>query len=231
MQFKDFLSESFKKEYGYRVKIAADCGSEQMDALEACLQKYNLVSATPWKRTPIQENPVEFVRMKGVKCTSEVCSSDVILKYPTNPRLLEVWLAVNMGLTHDQVLVYDVKEPRRLEADMAAERVEADLDRSVTEEDAVLAQEDQAHYEAQNADTDQTGSLFGEDYNKKFLDELAKIKNEKGADYFRSYPTKDELMGDNLRSMYDDLVNGTNMGRGTETKEVTTINQHSAGKA
>jgi hypothetical protein len=231
MQFKDFLSESFKKEYGYRVKIAADCGSEQMDALEACLQKYNLVSATPWKRTPIQENPVEFVRMKGVKCTSEVCSSDVILKYPTNPRLLEVWLAVNMGLTHDQVLVYDVKEPRRLEADMAAERVEADLDRSVTEEDAVLAQEDQAHYEAQNADTDQTGSLFGEDYNKKFLDELAKIKKEKGADYFRSYPTKDELMGDNLRSMYDDLVNGSNMARGTETKEVTTINQHSAGKA
>jgi len=230
MQFKEFLSESFNKEYSYRVKIAADCGAEHMNALEDCLQKYNLVSAAPWKRTPIQENPMEFVRAKGTKCTSEVCSTDVVLKYPTNPRILEVWLAVNMNLDHERVIVYDIKEPRRLEADNAQERTEYNKDRSVTEEDAVLNNEEQAHYEMQNEDLD--FAVFGEEYNKKFLDELQKIKAEKGADYFKNYPTKDELMGDNLRTMHDDMMGMPNMGRGAEsTKEVTTINQHTAGRA
>jgi hypothetical protein len=226
MQLKDFIAESFKKEYAYRVKFAFDCGADEMTKLENCLQKYNLVSAAPWKRTPIQENPMEFVRAKGVKFVSEVTSTDVIIKYPTNPRILEVWLAVNMGIDHDRVLVYDVKEPRRLEADNTAERTEYNKDRSVTEKDSILANEDQAHYEMQNEGLDDV--YFGEEYNKKFLDTLAKIKAEKGADYFRNYPTKDEIMGDNLKPMWDTLHGIANMGQGVEsTKEVDVISQSS----
>ena len=49
-ELKDIINESFSKEYGYRVKIAADCTADHMSKLESALQKYNLVSATPWKR-------------------------------------------------------------------------------------------------------------------------------------------------------------------------------------
>lgn len=231
MQFKDFLKESFNKEYAYRVKFACDCDSKHMDVLERCLQKYHLLSAAAFKRTPIEENPVEFTRAKGVKLISEVSSTDIVLKYPVNPRILEVWLAVNMGLDHNRVLVYDIKEPRRLEADMAAERLVADKDRAVTEDDAVLAKEDMSHYEDENADVE-SGPYFGEDYNQKFLKELQRIKAEKGADYFRNYPTKDEIMGDSLKATWDELHNGVNMGKGTEdSKEVTTILQHTSGRA
>ena len=132
----EYITESFKKEYGYRVKFAADCGAEHMAKVESCLAKYNLVSATPFKRTPIEENPIEFMRYKGVQCTSEVCSSDIILKYPVNERILEVWLAVNLGLDHSRVLCYGVNDPRRIESDMAAERKERDEDRTVNEDDA-----------------------------------------------------------------------------------------------
>ena len=70
-------------------------------------------------------------------------------------------------------------------------------------------------------------AFFGEEFNKKFLEELQKIKDEKGADYFRNYPSKDELMGDNLRPTYDTIVGTPNMGRGAEsTKQVDTISQH-----
>ena len=131
MELKQYIAEAFSKEYGYRIKIAADCGNDHMDILEKCLAKYNFVSATPFKRTPIQENPMEFSRIKGVQFTSEVCSSDVILKYPVNERILEVWLAVNMGLDHERVLCYGVKEPRRLEAEITAERQANDVDRNV----------------------------------------------------------------------------------------------------
>lgn len=224
MQLRDFITESFKKEYSFRVKIAADCKPEHLDIIEGCLAKYNVVSVASFKRTPIQENPMEFVRAKGVKLISEVCSTDVVLKYPVHERILEVWLAVHLGLDHDRVLCYNVKEPRKLEADNAAERTEYNKDRTVTEDDSVLGKEDQSHYEMQNEGIEDV-VYFGEEYNKKFLDTLAKIKAEKGADYFKNYPTKDEIMGDNLKPMWDTLHGQANMGRGVENKEVDIISQ------
>ena len=219
MELKNFIAESFKKEYGYRLKFAADCGSEHMDILEKCLAKYNLVSITPFKRTPIEENPQEFYRVKGTQCTSEVCSTDVVLKYPVNERILEVWCSVNMELPHERVLAYNVKDPRKIESEMAEEKAKADLDRQVSEEDAVLNDEDQAHYEKQNEDLDFAKAHFGEEYNKKFLDELQKIKAEKGDDYFRSYPDKDQLMGKDLDELGYQIHGLPNMGRGAESQK------------
>jgi len=226
----EYITESFNKEYGYRIKFAADCGAEHMAKVESCLAKYNLVSATPFKRTPIEENPIEFVRYKGVQCTSEVCSSDIILKYPVNERILEVWLAVNLGLDHSRVLCYGVNDPRRIESDLAAERKVRDDGRLVDQEEAELAQESFDHYENENAEIEDF-DLFGEAYNAKFLAELEKIKAEKGSDYFTNYPTKSQLMGDDLRQMHDDMMNQPNMGRtGEQSKEVDVISQSGGGK-
>lgn len=229
MQFKDFLTESFSKEYAYRIKFASDCGDAEMDLLEKCLQKYNFVSAAPWKRTPIQENPTEFVRIKGVKCISEVSSTDVVLKYPANPRILEVWLGVNMNVDHDRILVYGIDEARTSEAEMAGERLKNDQDREVDMDDSILSREmdgmGHEHYAVQ-IEEDDNASLYGEEYNEKFLAELKRIRDEKGTDYFRAYPTKDDIMGDNLRTTWDELHNGTNMGKGVENKEVSINNQN-----
>ena len=225
MQLKEFIAESFKKEYAYRVKFAANCGADQMTQLENALQKYGLVSAAAWKRRPIEENPMEFVRAKGVKFVSEVCATDVVLKYPVNERILEVWLAVNLSLPHERVLVYGVKDPRRLESENAEERTEFNKDRAPKQEESVLANEDQEHYGMQNPDLYKDGPFFGEEFNKKFLDELAKIKAEKGADYFRNYPNKDELMGEDLKPLWATIHNTANMGKGIENKEVDVISQ------
>ena len=119
-------TESLNKEYSYRVKIAADCNADHLAVIEQALGKYNVISVADFKRKPISENPVEFARTKGVKLVSEVCSTDIVTGYPVNPRILEVWLAVNLGLDHDRVLCYDVKEPRRHFADQAEERMEND---------------------------------------------------------------------------------------------------------
>ena len=231
-ELKDIINESFSKEYGYRIKIARDCSAEDLSKLESVLAKYNLVSATPWKRVPIQENPMEFQRLKGANFTSEVCSTDVVLKYPVNQRILEVYLAVNMGIDHERVIAYGVKDPRKLESDLAQERTARNVDRQVSEEDAVLNQEDMTHYENEHVDVDASQeSLFGEAYNEKFLAELQKIKNEKGEDYFTNflngYPTKDELMGDNLRSKYDEITGTAHGGQAPEPKHVDVVSQSS----
>jgi hypothetical protein len=219
MELKNYITESFNKEYGYRLKFAADCGSEHMDMLEKCLAKYNLISITPFKRTPIEENPQEFYRVKGTQCTSEVCSTDVVLKYPVNERILEVWCSVNLDLPHERILAYNVKDPRRIESEMAEEKAKADADRQVSEEDAVLNNEDQAHYEKQNEDLDFAKAHFGEEFNKKFLDELEKIKAEKGEEYFRNYPSKDQLMGYDLEELGAQIHGLPNMGRGAESQK------------
>mgnify|MGYP000306620848 CR=1 FL=1 len=52
MELKNYIAESFTKEYAYRVKLAHDCGADQMDMIEKCLAKYNFVSASPFKRSP-----------------------------------------------------------------------------------------------------------------------------------------------------------------------------------
>ena len=223
---KDIINESFSKEYGYRIKVARDCSPEDLSKLESILAKYNIVSATPWKRAPIQENPMEFQRLKGVNFTSEVCSTDVVLKYPVNERILEVYVAVNLGCDHERVLCYGVKEPRRLESEMAEERVARDQGRvGDVSDEAELTVEEQAHYENENADVDFTETLFGEEYNTKFLAELDRIKAEKGADYFRNYPTKDEIMGDNLKPMYDTITGTAGGGKSPEPKHVDVISQ------
>ncbi|MDA8847140.1 hypothetical protein N9J02_00745 [bacterium] len=219
MELKNYIAESLNKEHGYRIKFAADCGTDHMDMLEKCLAKYNLVSATPFKRTPIAENPIEFYRVKGTQCTSEVCSTDVILQYPVNERILEVWCAVNMGLDHERVLAYNVKDPRRIESEMAEMRAKEDKDRQVSEEDALLNDENMEHYEAQNEEIDFKANFFGEEYNKKFLDELAKIKKEKGPSYFSNYPTKEQLMGKDLEELGAQIHGMPNMGRGTESQK------------
>ena len=81
MELKSFLSESFLKEYYYRVKIAHDCGDAQMEQLERCLSKYNPESIAPWNVRPLEENPIEFTRSKHVEFISEVSSTDIVSKF------------------------------------------------------------------------------------------------------------------------------------------------------
>jgi len=229
-ELKDIITESFNKEYGYRIKLARDCSADDLSKLENALQKYNLVSATPWKRLPIQENPIEFKRLKGLNTTSEVCSTDVILKYPVNERILEVYVAVACGCDHERVIVMGVDSPKRIESEMAEERLANDKDRQVEVPEAILdeldSSADQEHYEAQQEGVSD-GPLFGEEYNAKFLAELEKIKAEKGADYFRNYPSKDGIMGDDLAAMHDTITGKAHGGLAPEAKQVDVISQSS----
>jgi hypothetical protein len=223
MQLKQFINESLGREYAYRVKIAADCTKDHLSHLEEMMTKYDIQSIAAWKRTPIQENPTEFVRIKGVNFTSEVCSTDVVLKYPVNERIMEVYIAANLNIDPTRIIVQKTNDPRKAVADAAGARVVADKDRYAQAEDAVLSEEEQAHYEQQ--ELDEMAGMYGEAYNTKFLEMLKKIREEKGADYFRCYPTKGDLMGDTHREYMDTLMNTPNQGKGETAKTVDVINQ------
>lgn len=223
MELKSLIQESLDREYHYAVKIAKLCGADETKLIEDTLVKYDFRSATEWKRLPIQENPQEFVRLKGAQFTSEVCSTVVTLGYPVNERILEVYIAVNLGIPHERVIVYGTKEPRYLESEHAQEQKANDVDRYANPEDAHLAQEDLG------VESDADVLLFGEQYNEAFLAELEKIKAEKGADYFRNYPSKDNLMGQKHAQLINDLMNIPNQGKGVESTKEVSINSQNLG--
>ena len=58
---------------------------------------------------------IRVQRLKGLSVTSEVCSTDVVLKYPVNERILEVYVAVCCGCDPDRVIVYGVDNPKRIQ--------------------------------------------------------------------------------------------------------------------
>ena len=71
-------------------------------------------------------------------------------------------------------------------------------------EEAELTNEEQAHYEIENKDLDFAElGLYGEEFNEKFLAELQKIKDEKGADYSETIPSKSMMMGDDFKPLAD----------------------------
>ena len=205
--FKQIINESFEKTFNYRIKFAGDISNEGIKQLENILGKYGVESVSSAKRTPIQDEPLDF-KYKKLKGPSEVTSVDVVLKYPINEKLLEVWVAVNMQMLSEYVVVQPVDSPRTLEDDVTKNRIENDKDRYADMENAELTKEEQEHYEIenQNLDFDAMG-LYGEDYNEKFIAELMKIRDEKGAEYFNHeygrYPSKSMMMGDDLKPLAD----------------------------
>ena len=88
MELKQYIAEAFSKEYGYRVKLAQDCGNELMDILEKC-PPHNFVSATPLKELH-QENPrMEFSPLKAYNLSCEVCSSRCYFKISRTKEFLK----------------------------------------------------------------------------------------------------------------------------------------------
>lgn len=201
--FKEYITESFSKSFSYRIKLAGDFGSQDATFIENILGKYGVQSVSSFKRTPIQEEPLDF-KNKGVQGPTEVSSCDVTLQYPINERLLEVWVAVHLGIDPSKIVIQPTEGPRQLEDNITKEVKDYDDGREVSMEDAELLSDEQEHYkrEHQFLDLDELGT-YGEEFNEKFIAELLKIRDEKGADYFRTYPTKSSLMGDDLKGLAD----------------------------
>lgn len=230
-RLKELLEEAEGKTYAYRVKIAADCDASVTSVMESSLQKYDLIGIAPWNRSPIEHNPAAFLKYKNVRITSEVCDTDIELKYPVREKILEVYLAAALGIDLDRIICYGIKEARRVDNDILNARLQKNVDRKVSIDDSVMSEDetqDQSHYELENAEWIDDPILYGEAYNEKFLAELNKIKEEKGVDYFSNYPTKDELMGQNNWDLWHTLHNTPNMGMTNEdAKEVDVISQAS----
>jgi hypothetical protein len=153
-QFKDYLSESAKK-YDFRIKVAGDFTAEQADTMKALLGKFQVSGFKSAGKTPIQELPMDFPKIKN----AEVCIYETTLDYPATAWELHEYLSSNMGISKDALVVRRPGEPTELEQKPVEERTEPLLT-------------DSEYKESPNARFE---DFYGDKYNTGFVKELNDI--------------------------------------------------------
>ena len=111
-RFIEYLAECLdEKKYIFKIKVAGDLPDHFNDALSAALQKYEIISFSKGKTTPIQSKCVEFPELSNVSYTM----FDTELRYPTTSNVLVSYISEQTGVTIDRIRVRSLKEEEELE--------------------------------------------------------------------------------------------------------------------
>jgi hypothetical protein len=152
--FKEYLSESSKK-YDFRVKVAGDFTTEQETAMKSLLDRYAMSGFKRTAKTPIQSLPLDFPQVKNC----EVSIYEVTLDYPTTQQELTEYLATELGVSKQNLVVRRPGEPSE------------EYQTPVTEREGALLN-DPDYKEAGNP---QFEDYYGDKYNTGFVKELNDI--------------------------------------------------------
>ena len=160
--FVSYVAET-KTEYKYVLKLAVnEMPDKTLDMLEACLTKYDLKSASAFRKTPIQESPLDFPNVKN----TAVFICDLTLGYPGSLDFLRTYICNSLGISPAQLVVYSENDPRQIETDLYIDR---------------NSEEYKKKYKARlGSDYEQTDApAYGATYNTDFLRELEKVRKER----------------------------------------------------
>jgi hypothetical protein len=154
--FTEYLTES-KKQYDFKIKIAGDVSTEQESDMKVLLGRFTVGETANFKKskTPIQALPLDFPQVKNC----EVNIYEVTLDYPTTAYELTEYLASNLGIGKQKLVVRRPGEPSEEYQTPAEPR-----------EGALLNDPD--YKESPNATFE---DFYGDKYNSGFVKELNDI--------------------------------------------------------
>ena len=163
--FVEYVAQT-KQEYKYVLKFAVNEMTDLMiDQLESSLTKYDLKKASSFRKTPIQESPLDFPNVKNMP----VFICDLTLGYPGSLDFLRTYICNNLGISPAQVAVYSENDPRQIETDLYIDRNSAEYRKNYK---ARLGSD----YEEVPGAEEET---YGEKYNTSFLKELEQVRKER----------------------------------------------------
>jgi hypothetical protein len=160
--FIKYVAEN-KTEYKYVLKFAVnEMTNEMIDALEASLAKYDLKSASAFRKSPIQENPLDFPNVRN----TAVYICNLVLGYPGALDFLRIYICNSLGISPALLAVYSENDPRQIETDLYVDRSSPEF---------------KAKYKTTlGSDYTQGDTVpYGEAYNTGFLQELEKVRKER----------------------------------------------------
>ena len=163
--FTSYIAET-KTEFKYVLKFAiAEMTDSMIDVLEAGLGRYELRQASSFRKTPIQESPLDFPNIHNMP----VFICDVTMGYPASLDFLRTYVCNSMGISESCLAVYSENDPRQIETDLYIDRNSAEYkEKYKTRLGSDYEEVPGAKEEA-----------YGEQYNIKFLQELSKVQKER----------------------------------------------------
>lgn len=163
--FINYVAET-KTEYKYVLKFAVNEMTDVMvDKLEAGLAKYDLKSASAFRKTPIQESPLDFPNVKN----TAVFICDLSLGYPSSLDFLRIYICNCVGISPACLAVYSENDPRQIETDLYVDRNSPDYKKKYKTRLG-------SDYEEVKGAAEET---YGATYNATFLKELEKVRKER----------------------------------------------------
>lgn len=163
--FKKYVAE-VKKEYNYVLKFAIfEMTDLMIDQLEESLKKYDLKNASAFRKTPIQECPLDFPNVKN----TPVFICDISLGYPGSLDFLRTYICNSLGISPQLLAVYSENDPRQIETDLYLDRTAPDFKEKYR---TLLGN----NYEEVDDAKEET---YGEEYNIDFLKELETVRKER----------------------------------------------------
>lgn len=161
--FATYVAE-FKTEYKYVLKFALNEMTDSMiDTLETCLSKYELVSASSFRKTPIQESPLDFPNVKN----TSVFICDIVMKYPASLDFLRTYVCSSMGVSPVLLAVYSPNDPRQIETDLYIDRNSEEYKKKY-----------KARLGSEMEDIDSDLETNPATYNTSFLKELEQVRKD-----------------------------------------------------
>jgi len=155
--YTQYLMES-KKSWKFKIKTIHELTDDQCDRIEKHLLKYDSNGLGAAKKTMLQSTPTDFPNHRGY----EVYRHEFEVNLPVSGYQIQTEIQNLIGL-RDGVL--KVKGEHEIDADEEVEQ---------TDVKSVL--EDGEYSEAEKVNSD---DFYGDEYNKSFIKELAKIKKQK----------------------------------------------------
>jgi hypothetical protein len=171
----DYLTES-KTEYPFRLKFAVEVTDQMIDALEVCLEKFNVQSVSKVHKTIMQKHPMDFATLPA----SEIYMIDVVLEYPVTDHALQSYIVSQVAVPASHLVVRSPNHPE----EVANDAVQAEDDANKTKPQSLL-----------DSDYDDTVHEieFGDAYNEKLLANINTERKERIFDVlnFETDPTSD----------------------------------------
>jgi len=164
--FREFIYNS-QPEYSYRVKMTLEPVPQIMDRMEKHLVKYDVQEVSKPVKLMLQSHNVDFPGSRGV----EIWYVDIVTKLPVSPRVLAMELGEAVGISENQIKIRGANEP--IEQDQRADLADG------TEKEYVAKMG--TDYTAE--ESPKIEPLFGDEYNSRFMQELAKAQKERAVKF------------------------------------------------
>jgi hypothetical protein len=175
--FKHYLAES-SREYGYVIKLAHAPTDEQMDVIENYLNQFDLIEMT--NAELLEHDSLDFMNIPN----RAVHQINFVTGYPLSSYVCMQGMRDALNIAESLIIVRGATEPAEMNVDR--HMIEIGFHDKAKADGLKNAPRLSTNREYLDIEQPVTTDIFGNDYNKKFLDYIADTKANRPSDRYHA---------------------------------------------